>query len=289
MHDPVGRRTPAPAAGASRTARASLLALSFVLVVVVALGDGWTGEEIHFSIFYLLPVGLGAWFVGRGAGILVAIACAMAWYGADVASGHTYSHPAIVFWNTAMYGVSFLVVSVLLSELRRVIEHERATARTDPLTGIPNARYFDELAEMEVRRAQRYGHPFTIGFLDLDDFKQVNDRFGHSTGDEVLRRVAETMHRHLRSTDVVARLGGDEFAILLTETDERTAGEVLEKLRIVLQAEMGARHWPVTFSIGAATFHSPPARLADVLQRADELMYRVKNRGKGGVCLEVAS
>jgi diguanylate cyclase (GGDEF)-like protein len=104
------------------------------------------------------------------------------------------------------------------TELRSAMEREKEAARTDSLTGAMNSRAFGELATAELHRARRYERPFTIAYVDIDDFKAVNDRFGHSSGDTLLRLVAETMKHNSRAVDVIARVGGDEFVILFPET-----------------------------------------------------------------------
>jgi len=149
---------------------------------------------------------------------MISIASAITWLIADFTSGHIYSHSAIPYWNMSVRLGTFLIITFLLSTLKSALEHEKELARTDSLTGIANRRYFIELANMEINRACRYKHPFTIVHIDLDNLKAVNDRFGHSTGDTVLRLVVNTIQNNIRATDIVARLGGDEFVILLPET-----------------------------------------------------------------------
>src|SRR6185312_6159583 len=105
-------------------------------------------------------------------------------------------------------------------------------ARIDALTGVANGRTFYDLARVELCRFQRTGRPFTVAYLDLDNFKQVNDRLGHPAGDDLLRRVAQVLRDNTRVLDVPARLGGDEFALLLPETDAEDALPVLSKLRV---------------------------------------------------------
>ncbi|HLM56720.1 MAG TPA: GGDEF domain-containing protein, partial [Pyrinomonadaceae bacterium] len=146
-----------------------------------------------------------------------------------------------------------------------------------------NKRHFVELAEAELGRARRHGHPFSVAYMDVDDFKLVNDHLGHSAGDRLLKSVAETIRRDVRSIDVVARLGGDEFAVLMPETDGRAARAAVERLRDRLAFAARQQGWPVTFSIGVATWDEPPPSVDEVLRRADELMYAAKRGGKNSV------
>ncbi len=153
-------------------------------------------------------------------------------------------------------------------------------ARRDSLTGIANRQAFIDQVEKERERSRRYAHPLTIVYLDCDDFKTVNDTFGHRTGDAALRTVAETMVNTMRGTDTAARLGGDEFGILLPETGEQAAAEAVGKLRGVLLAAMEKNGWRITFSIGVAAFSSPADSADEMLSKADALMYGVKDGSK---------
>jgi diguanylate cyclase (GGDEF)-like protein len=170
-----------------------------------------------------------------------------------------------------------------LSTLRRALEHERELACTDYLTGAVNSRVFYDLLQTEINRAQRYKHPFTIVYIDLDNFKTVNDEFGHATGDQVLSFVVNQTRKHLRNTDVVARLGGDEFALLLPETKQEFAKVVLSKLQCNFLAEMQQNSWPVTLSIGVLTFLATPCAAEEVVRMVDDLMYSVKRGSKNDI------
>jgi diguanylate cyclase (GGDEF)-like protein len=152
---------------------------------------------------------------------------------------------------------------------------------------VANRRAFLEVAEGELQRARRYHHGFTLAYVDLDDFKWINDRFGHHAGDQVLILTADTLQSVVRSTDIVARLGGDEFAILLPETSEIAAGQVLLKLRSRLSETMLEHSWPVSCSIGAATFVHPGVSIEEMLKVADGLLYEVKRNGKNCIRHEV--
>jgi diguanylate cyclase (GGDEF)-like protein/PAS domain S-box-containing protein len=167
--------------------------------------------------------------------------------------------------------------------LKEAVEHEQALARTDYTTGAANARAFADLVKHEINRLDRYKHPFTIAYLDLDNFKAVNDQFGHAIGDQVLRTVVNTAISRLRKTDFVSRLGGDEFAFLLTETDPETAQAIVSGVWQDLLAEMQKNGWPVTFSIGVLTCVATPESGSQLIRMADQLMYLVKNSGKNGV------
>jgi len=128
---------------------------------------------------------------------------------------------------------------------------------------------------------QRTKRPFTLAVIDLDNFKYVNDHFGHQTGDEVLQVISKHMLAQLRSTDLPGRIGGDEFALLLPETDATGARTCLMDLLSELTYEMGERGWPVGCSIGAVTFRVVVDTVNAALHMADEQMYAAKRAGKG--------
>jgi diguanylate cyclase (GGDEF)-like protein len=165
-----------------------------------------------------------------------------------------------------------------------MLEHERELARTDYLTGAVNSRIFFQLLQMEIDRSQRYKHPFTIAYIDIDNFKAVNDHFGHITGDQALRAVAEQARKHLRKTDVIARLGGDEFAVLLPETGQESAQAALSKIQSDISEGMRQSNWSITLSIGALTcIINAPHTTDEIIRLADDLMYSVKRDSKNAI------
>jgi diguanylate cyclase (GGDEF)-like protein/PAS domain S-box-containing protein len=163
-----------------------------------------------------------------------------------------------------------------------LLEAEKKLARCDALTGLANRRAFFERAEQERKRAARYRRPISLAYVDLDNFKQVNDTRGHEAGDQVLTSVANILGT-LRSDDMAARLGGDEFAVLLPEAGDAAAAFVIHKVHRLLTAAMHEKNLPVTFSIGLVTFDPVPDNTEVMVQKADDLMYEVKHRGKNAI------
>ena len=148
------------------------------------------------------------------------------------------------------------------------------------MTGAANRRAFFESAQIEIDRTHRYKHPFTLAYIDIDDFKQINDTLGHEAGDRVLRLYGSTLVKNIRSTDVLARIGGDEFVLLLSETGYDQAHTVIEKVNDLLLERMAKAKLPATHSIGVVTFLRPPSSVDDLLKKADGVMYTVKREGK---------
>jgi diguanylate cyclase (GGDEF)-like protein len=253
------------------------------LILLVGLLDYLTGYELSFSLFYLTPIVLTTWFISRIVGIAISICSALVWLVANIASGHAYSHGAIHYWNTGIRLTFFIIVTLLLSALRNTLSREQDLARIDYTTGALNARYFLDLMQWEINRVGRYKHPFTIAYIDLDNFKTINDHFGHARGDEVLRMVAENIRACLRKTDIFARLGGDEFALLLPETGQEAARAAVSKIQRGLLDKMQKNDWPLTFSIGVLICNDGSESAEDLIKKADDLMYSVKRKGKNGI------
>lgn len=157
-------------------------------------------------------------------------------------------------------------------------------ALTDELTGVPNRRHFLSRMEQEYERAKRYRHPLSLAMLDLDHFKRVNDLHGHPAGDLVLKHFAGLLRDQLRSEDLVGRLGGEEFALLLPETEQEGALQVLERIRQRLAGsalDNIASGFAYTFSAGVAMLlpnEAPPCK--DWIREADQALYQAKNAGR---------
>lgn len=256
--------------------------IGVLLVMLLGAIDYLTGYEISFSIFYLLPVAFISWFGKRSHAVIISILSAATWLWADLTSGHTYSHLAIPVWNSIMRLGFFLMAAFSLSMIKKLLEKEQTFARIDFLTGVANSRAFNEIAKIEIDRSARYGRPFTIAYIDIDNFKQVNDTLGHSQGDNLLQSVAKTIKDNTRSIDIVSRLGGDEFAILFPETNEENAKTAINKVQKELLSIVKNNNWPVTFSIGVVTCYKS-FNLDELIREADNLMYAVKGSGKNRI------
>ncbi|MBZ5587563.1 MAG: diguanylate cyclase [Acidobacteriia bacterium] len=256
------------------------VALAIVLVVTVGWVDYNTGRDISVAVFYLPGIALATWFGRRLAGMIVAGAATVAWlvalvYGRPVELGRL-----VPYWN-ALGILGFFLVSVFsLSKLQEALRRERSLSREDPTTGVANARAFVEAAGREIERARRARRPFSLVFADCDDFKAVNDGYGHAGGDQVLAAIARCIQEAVRDGDLVARLGGDEFAVLLPETDGGGVRAVVERLRDALRRPLGDEGISVTLSIGVATFADSWPPVEDALREADRLMYTAKSSGK---------
>ena len=174
--------------------------------------------------------------------------------------------------------------------LKQVMAEREVLAMTDPLSGVANLRSFGDTAEVELDRSRRYNHPLSLAFLDIDDFKGVNDEFGHSEGDRLLRSFADVLTSSVRSVDSVARLGGDEFVVMMPETGSKDALSLAHRLKDALTSvvEIGGGR-PLTCSIGVATFIAAPASIEEMVEEADKLLLAAKAAGKNVVRVGVVT
>jgi diguanylate cyclase (GGDEF)-like protein len=256
--------------------------LSLCLVVSLGLLDYLTGRELAFFQFYLIPVVLSGWFAGRWAAIFVAVISTLTWGVVDTWKGNPYSNPGIAYWNAISRMIIFLLAAFVIAGNRRRLEQQTLLARVDALTHASNSRYFLELIQDAIKHSQQNARPFTLIYIDLDNFKKVNDNLGHSTGDAALAKIVRIMSNNIRDADQIGRMGGDEFAILLENTAEAAAHAALERLHPALKAEMVAQGWPITFSMGVLTCTNVLCSAEEALKQADNLMYKVKLSTKDG-------
>ncbi len=179
---------------------------------------------------------------------------------------------------------SIIWTGILLDITQRVEAEEqvRAMAITDGLTGINNRQQFNRLLEQEIERAARYHTPLSLLMYDLDHFKQINDSFGHNTGDVVLTTVTSLINDNIRGIDTHGRWGGEEFMVMLPQTGLHTARDVAEKLRRAIAAHHFDRLGTVTASFGVAEL-APGENSKLLAQRVDEALYRAKNGGRNRV------
>jgi diguanylate cyclase (GGDEF)-like protein len=257
-----------------------------LLVVIIGIIDFYTGYQISFSIFYLIPIVWVTWRNGRNQGLIISFFSMIAWLAADLLAEHFYASDLIPYWNAFMRFCVYVFITILISKLKKSLEKEKSLARIDHLTQTANSRWFLEELELEKRRAYRYNYPFTLVYIDLDDFKQINDTLGHQIGDRLLQQVSEVLQKEIRETDMVSRLGGDEFALLLPRTDKKSAEEVLNRVKTSLKSSMERNEYPLTFSIGSATFIKTEESVDNLITKADNLMYRAKKSGKDKIKFE---
>ena len=180
-------------------------------------------------------------------------------------------------------------LDLLLARTRTLLEFKayldvcEEAAFTDHLTGLANRRRFERQLEREVGRVQRFEHPFSLLMLDLDNFKSLNDSFGHDTGDEAIRRIGKVLREGTRGIDLAARIGGEEFAVLLVETNKHGGYEVAERLRNAIKQIDIPQAGQITASFGVAECPTDAQTAADILKVADVALYEAKRSGRDRV------
>jgi diguanylate cyclase (GGDEF)-like protein/PAS domain S-box-containing protein len=183
-----------------------------------------------------------------------------------------------------------VVGSVLdITDRKQLEEQLLQRATRDGMTGLANRSHFFDIGDNEIRRAERFDHPLCVLMIDIDEFKTINDRFGHACGDHAISAVATTCRTALRTVDLVGRIGGEEFAVLLPETDLTGAGITAERLRsavAALRLDTGtADTVSLTISIGVSARQKGDRGLDDTLHRADAALYQAKHLGRNRICV----
>ena len=263
-----------------------IIAAAIAGVFAIGVIDYRTGIEYRVVPLYFIPLGLAAWYLGRIGATIIAILAAFTWALSNHLAGMHFSSSRVWVANFATQALAFGFVGVLFSTMKRALERERRLSHTDPLTGLANSRAFYQQVTLILALARRHHRPLTLAYIDLDDFKRVNDSLGHPAGDDALRRAAEALRAGIRKGDFAARLGGDEFALLLPETGAEGAALVLERVRKSLAETSAASRMPLTCTIGAVAFRMPPDDVETLVKTADARMFDAKRDGKNRVRLE---
>jgi diguanylate cyclase (GGDEF)-like protein len=269
---------------------ATAVALIGVLgILAVGVIDDVSGVEVRVVPLYYVPLSLVAWELGRRPVVAAAALCAICWTAANYLAGQTFSSTGVWVFNVMMQGLSFAAVGLLIAALRGALVHERALSRTDTLTSLLNARTFYEEAARVLALSRRKRHPVSLAYVDLDNFKSVNDTLGHRAGDEILRAVGAIILGCTRKSDVAARLGGDEFVLLMPETGPDQARLACDRLRTLVAERFSGDANPVTASVGGVAFLTVPDRVDDMVHAADGRMYAAKAAGRNRVDVEVVA
>jgi len=176
-----------------------------------------------------------------------------------------------------------------LADLEKENRHLRSLSLTDELTGLYNYRFFARQLDIEMARTMRTGQACALIMIDLDDFKQINDTFGHDMGNTFLVQVSQALARKLRPTDIMCRYGGDEFAVIMPATDLSDAVRIAERLNAAVSTLSPELEKHFSVSIGVAEYEPERSGELDMnqfIRSADKALYRAKERGKDGICYE---
>lgn len=261
----------------SRRSRRFYVMASILWVMVIGSIDLATTPRIGLVPFYIPAVFLFTWATSLRVGFFMCLVTTVL-----VVLGRWLDPPTALLrpgfaWEGALdIFINFVLFAMVTAALRTQSTH----AGYDALTGLPNRRALERYLRREVARCHRERRPLTVGFIDCDNFKSINDSAGHHTGDRVLRLVAQTVNRSIRTTDLGARVGGDEFAVVMPGIAGDDARAAFATLRENLSRAAAGERLAATFSIGVAAFGTPPSSPEAILQRADDIMFSVKRNGK---------
>jgi diguanylate cyclase (GGDEF)-like protein len=264
--------------------RAVLIRLCFALPLLLSIIDYITADIVAFPYLYMF--GMLALYRLQANSLYMTYAV----FATILIAFTALIGPAPAHWGNAALGIALLFgFSSTVVDQVRTNERLLTLAMTDPLTGILNRRHFLSASTAELSRVKRYGFPLTLLMIDIDNFKSVNDTYGHGVGDIVIRTIANTCRTALRLPDILARYGGEEFVVTMPQTAEPEAKRVAERLRESLsEAEIDTKDGKlrVTVSIGLAQWITSDNSIEDTIERADQALYAAKRAGKN--CVTVA-
>jgi diguanylate cyclase (GGDEF)-like protein len=264
-----------------------LLIFCFCATLLIGFARFYTGAEYALSVFYLFPITIAAWHMGFAAGCFISVSSIFSWLMADLALITSFSHRLVPYINETFRLIVFVFMTYLVSQLRKAFHAQELLARTDTLTGLANRRAFLDYMDVELNKVKRFEYVVSIIYIDVDDFKRVNDILGHEGGDRLLCVIAGIIQSNVRITDIAARLGGDEFSVLLPQTGSDAAFLVATKIQHKLMGVKLGDGWHPSVSIGVATYECLPESVHAMIKKADTLMYRAKQSGKNTISRQV--
>lgn len=267
--------------GATRVSTPTAVAAGVLAVAAVIALDVWLGPGWSLGLLYSLPIAFIAWRLGMVAGLVAAVAAALGWHlFVDLPAE---ADAAIALTGTAARAMSYAIVAVLVAEMRALFEHERGLARHDGLTGALIGRSFRDVLDREVAMARAQRRSLALAYIDLDDFKQVNERAGHAAGDDLLCAFANAARAAMGPLDQLARIGGDEFVVLFVGHSGRER-RVIERFHLSVVAALAQGAEPISCTLGGIVLPAgQSADPRDLVRRADAAMFEAKRAGKGGV------
>ena len=255
-----------------------------IILVFAAFADAFLGNSTSLDV-YLVLVACVSWFLGRFAGMCASLIALAVW----VSVNHALSADSgygLLSLKLSVKGVILFTTCHLVLFAKSRMGKSTDELYTDVLTNIYTMKAFREIAEREIHRCSRYRHPFSIAYLDADNFNVLNKTIGHAAGDNLLVYMAETLRSNIRKSDILACMGGDNFVLLLPETGFEHAREALIKIKSKLDDTIAERGYSITFSIGMMTYTTPPASIDPVFAACEAVMFRVKASGKNAICHE---
>jgi diguanylate cyclase (GGDEF)-like protein len=257
-----------------------VLSGSTAALLSIGIADLLAPGQVSLAVFNVIPLFVATMRLGRKAGLPLATIAAFSWFLSEVVHREAHGLSTLFGWDLTSRLLFFWVIAELAHQLRKALELARHEGRTDPLTGLLNRRAFFEHAEAALRSSRESSEPLAVAYVDIDDFKTVNDTLGHETGDTLLRALGHTLRGSARRGDVVARLGGDEFAVLLLSTGLVEARAVGCKLEALIAETLASTKISAGASIGVSVASGGTPNVDALLHAADSAMFHAKRERK---------
>jgi diguanylate cyclase (GGDEF)-like protein len=239
-------------------------------------------RELSILGVYLIPIVVVAWCFPDPSAWLIEAVCGTGICAIEEVNAPIYSSTSLLAISVVFRGLFFAAVAIAAHDVKRAHRVLELRSERDPLTGLLNRRGFEKAARVEIERARRHHRPIALAFLDIDDFKGINDQKGHAAGDRILQLVGSTLMSG-RKLDLVARVGGDEFVVLMPETSEDGAQIAVERMRRSFQSSARSLGVSTSFTAGVAAFSRAPRHVAALIAEADRLLFQGKRTHKGSV------
>jgi len=260
-----------------------LIAFILALEVSIFWADYVTGPLAPFEHLYIVPILIAAFFLNSQWAYFITLMATLGGIPIFLKLLDEFNLTPVLL-DFISKGTIFFTIAFLAKRLRELLNKLHGLASVDSLTKANSRRHFYETSTAEIARSYRYKHPISIAFIDLDNFKEVNDKQGHDKGDQLLVETASTIRADLREGDLLGRLGGDEFGILLGQTDQKQAKIILTRMRENLLNAIAPFETKVTFSIGVVTYLADKQiTIDDLLALADNAMYAIKKSTKNAI------
>ena len=252
-------------------------------VFIIGEIDYISGSEIHVNSLYFVPLAFAGWRLGTVRAMAVSLLATFVWLAVLFVDSDRHLPPYVLLANFLTQGAAFLTIAILVASLSEALRKESANNRTDALTGLKNRLGFIEQSSLALSLCTRHARPVALAYLDLDNFKQVNDSLGHARGDVVLQKCGSVIAQSLRTTDIAARFGGDEFVIFLPETTAENAVALFERMLHTLEVSAEFNSVGVTASIGIVIEETASLDIHQLIEHADSYMYVAKRDGKNRI------
>ncbi len=262
----------------------TIMALTLILMLtVVSYLDYITDLSVPLTYFYLIVIGVSSFTLPSLCSQLSLMISLLSRYYTFHQAIDIYGPLKILIGYTSEVLI-FISFYIVLNKTKSLIQNLESLAMKDFLTDAYSSRYFYSVTETAIKTCQRNKSFISIIFIDIDNFKQVNDTYGHAAGDKLLKSIVNNLQCRLRRDDMIARLGGDEFGILLKNVDQDKLESIFPELYQQLLADIQRRYPDVTMSCGSVSYSGQKSMTVDILiHEADKLMYEVKSTTKNGM------